>query len=184
VADHAARGAAARVQAKPLTQTSYAILALLDRFGELSSYDLKSALEDSIQDFWPIPHTTAYQEPVRLRDAGYVSANQEEGGRRRRQFALTDAGRRALQAWVEDPFAAPPQMRDELQLKIFAGADARALIDQRIKFCEDRISQLEASLKALDEEKDSKGAKLALRLAVGYNDGMFNLMQDLTGNVP
>ncbi len=49
-----------------LTGTSYAVLALLDEFGEMTSYDIKQAMEISIQNFWPVPHTTAYEEPARL----------------------------------------------------------------------------------------------------------------------
>jgi PadR family transcriptional regulator AphA len=69
-----------------LTGTSYALLALLKEFGDLTSYDIKQALESSIQNFWPVPHTTAYEEPARLAAAGYLSARQEEGGRRRRVY--------------------------------------------------------------------------------------------------
>ena len=106
-----------------LTGTSYALLALLDRFGELTSYEIKDALETSVENFWPVPHTTAYQEPARLESGGYLSSRQEVGGRRRRRYALTDAGRKALRDWADAPQAAPPQLRDELLLKIFAGAD-------------------------------------------------------------
>ncbi len=43
-----------------LTGTSYAVLALFDQCGgEATSYDLKQALDASIQNFWPVPHTTA-----------------------------------------------------------------------------------------------------------------------------
>ena len=80
------------MKSKPikLTATSYALLALLDRFGELTSYEIKDALETSIENFWPVPHTTAYQEPARLASGGYLSSRQEKGGRRRRRYALTD----------------------------------------------------------------------------------------------
>src|ERR1700748_1903569 len=104
-----------------LTSTSYALLALLDRFGELTSYEIKDALETSIENFWPVPHTTAYQEPARLAPGASLPARQEKGGRRRRRWSLTDAGREALRAWADEPVAAPPPPRDELLLKIFAG---------------------------------------------------------------
>ena len=56
-----------------LTTTSYALLALLDQLGEATSYDIKQALEKSIENFWPVPHTTAYEEPARLAEGGYLS---------------------------------------------------------------------------------------------------------------
>ena len=70
-------------------------------------------MEISIQNFWPVPHTTAYEEPARLAAAGYLSARQEEGGRRRRVYSLTEAGREALAAWAADAGVAPPQLREE-----------------------------------------------------------------------
>ena len=108
-----------------LTGTSYALMAVLHEFGEMTSYDIKQAMESSIQNFWPVPHTTAYEEPARLAAAGYLAARQEEGGRRRRIYALTDKGREALAAWAAEPSAAPPQLREEAMLKVFAGGGSR-----------------------------------------------------------
>ena len=74
-----------------LSQTSYAVLALFDHLGEATSYDLKQAIERSIENFWQVPHTTAYDEPARLAAGGYLTVRQEPGGRRRKRYALTDA---------------------------------------------------------------------------------------------
>ena len=70
------------MKSKPirLTATSYALLALLDQLGESTPYEIKQAMEKSIENFWPVPHTTAYEEPARLADGGYLSVRQEEGG--------------------------------------------------------------------------------------------------------
>jgi DNA-binding PadR family transcriptional regulator len=81
-----------------LTGNSYAVLALLEQFGESTSYDIKQAIEISIQNFWPVPHTTAYEEPARLASGGYLSVRQEEGGRRRRFYSMTEKGHEALAA--------------------------------------------------------------------------------------
>src|ERR1700677_1225067 len=56
-----------------LTTTSYAVMSLLEMLGEAPPYDLKQALERSIENFWPVPHTTFYDEPARLARAGYLS---------------------------------------------------------------------------------------------------------------
>jgi PadR family transcriptional regulator, regulatory protein AphA len=68
-----------------LTTTSYAVLSLLETFGEATPYELKQALEHTIENFWPVPHTTFYEEPARLAKAGYLSQHQESGGRRRKR---------------------------------------------------------------------------------------------------
>src|SRR3954465_14447610 len=93
-----------------LTNTSYALLALVDQLGEATPYEIKQAMDSSIENFWPVPHTTAYEEPARLAEGGYMSVRQEEGGRRRKTYALTEAGRAALSAWAEDATWRPPQM--------------------------------------------------------------------------
>jgi PadR family transcriptional regulator AphA len=169
------------MKSKPirLTQTSYALLALLDRFGELTSYDIKIALESSIENFWPVPHTTAYQEPARLAEGGYLSATQEEGGRRRRIYALTDAGRDALRAWADEPVAAAPQLRDELLLKIFAGADPEPLLAERIAFYEAKVEELKGYLDAVEPAPGWTGPERTLRAGIGYNRRMIELIDEL-----
>ncbi len=68
----------------PLTTTSYAMLVLVERLGRPAPYDIKQALDKSIQNFWPVPHTTAHEEPARLAAAGYLDVTQQPGRRRRR----------------------------------------------------------------------------------------------------
>src|SRR4051812_26808809 len=80
-------------QAIRLTSTSFAVLSLIDALGPSSPYDLKQALEKSIENFWPVPHTTFYAEPARLARGGFLSEQQEASGRRRKLYSLTDAGR-------------------------------------------------------------------------------------------
>jgi len=163
-----------------LTPTSYALLALLDRFGELTSYEIKDALETSIENFWPVPHTTAYQEPARLASGGYLSARQEKGGRRRRRYALTDAGRAALRAWADDPVAAPPQLRDELLLKIFAGADdPEPLVAARLDWYRQKIEEYEGYLAAVKLAPDWTGPQRTLRGGIKYYRKMIEVFEEV-----
>ena len=162
-----------------LTSTSYALLALLDRFGELTSYEIKDALENSIENFWPVPHTTAYQEPARLASGGYLSARQEKGGRRRRRYALTDSGREALRAWADDPVAAPPQLRDEMLLKIFAGADPEPLIGARLAWYRTKVEELESYLAAVKLAPGWSGPEITLRAGVLYHRQQIALLEEM-----
>ena len=160
-----------------LTGTSYALLALLDRFGELTSYEIKDALESSVENFWPVPHTTAYQEPARLESGGYLSSRQEQGGRRRRRYALTDTGRKALRDWADEPVAAPPQLRDELLLKIFAGADPTPLLEARLDYLRDKVAELEAYLEAVKLAPGWTGPATVLRAGIDHNKQALELLQ-------
>ncbi|MBS1893197.1 MAG: PadR family transcriptional regulator [Actinobacteria bacterium] len=169
------------MKSKPikLTPTSYALLALLDRFGELTSYEIKDALETSIENFWPVPHTTAYQEPARLASGGYLSARQEKGGRRRRRYSLTDAGREALRAWADEPVAAPPQLRDELLLKIFAGADPEPLVTARLDWYRAKTEELEKLLAAVKLAPGWTGPEQTLRGGVKYYRKMIEVFEEI-----
>ena len=73
-----------------LTSTSYVVLGMIDWLGPSTPYRLKRVLAESVQDFFPVPHTSFYAEPARLATAGYLDEHVEAGGRRRRTFALTD----------------------------------------------------------------------------------------------
>ena len=106
-----------------LTSTSYVVLGMLDWLGPSTPYRLKRVLAQSVQDFFPVPHTSFYAEPARLASAGYLDERVERGGRRRRTFALTNRGRAALQAWLDEPETRFGEFRFPGMLKIFFGAD-------------------------------------------------------------
>lgn len=159
-----------------LTGTSYALLALLDEFGESTSYEIKGALEISIQNFWPVPHTTAYEEPARLAAAGYLAARQEEGGRRRRVYSLTENGREALRAWAEEPAVTPPQLRDEAILKVFAGADPGPIAAERRAWHEGKRDELAAMLEEVRKAEGFGASERTLIAGVGYHEKMVELI--------
>jgi len=162
-----------------LTQTSYAVLALFEHIGEATSYDLKQAIEHSIENFWQVPHTTAYDEPARLASAGYLTVRQEPGGRRRKLYALTDLGREALHAWIAEPVAAPPQLRDETMLKVFAGADPAPLQPARRAWHEAKLAELETYLTLLREAGGPVGPERSLVAGVAYHRKMLEMLEEL-----
>jgi DNA-binding PadR family transcriptional regulator len=43
-----------------LSATSYAVLALLEQFGDSTSYDIKQAIERSIANFWNPSFATSW----------------------------------------------------------------------------------------------------------------------------
>ena len=106
-----------------LTSTSYVVLGMLDWLGPSTPYRLKRVLAESVQDFFPVPHTSFYAEPARLAAAGLLEERVEQGGRRRRTFALTERGRAALADWLQEPEARFGEFRFPGMLKIFFGAD-------------------------------------------------------------
>lgn len=164
-----------------LTGNSYAVLALLDQFGESTSYDIKQAIEVSIQNFWPVPHTTAYEEPARLAAAGYLSVRQEEGGRRRRFYSITEKGREAVAAWAADPEVAPPQLREEAILKMFAGGDPGPLAESRRAWHRAKREELAGLLQEVRKAGDPSltASERTLMSGVGYHQKMLELLDSL-----
>jgi PadR family transcriptional regulator, regulatory protein AphA len=162
-----------------LTATSYALLALLDQLGEATSYDIKQALEKSIENFWPVPHTTAYEEPARLAEGGFLTVKQEDGGRRRKSYTLTEEGREALRAWADEPSAGPPQLRDEMLLKVFAGADPSSMLPAREEWHRTKLAELQGYLDEVREAEGWDPSERVLIAGVGYHRMMLDLLEAL-----
>jgi DNA-binding PadR family transcriptional regulator len=156
------------------------LLALLDQLGEATSYDIKQALDKSIQNFWPVPHTTAYEEPARLAQAGYLSVEQEPGGRRRKRYRLTAEGRRALREWAEAPDGAPPQLRDEMLVKVFAGADPLPLLPARVEWHRAKLEELTGYLEEVRAADGWDASERTLIAGVAYHRMMLELIESLS----
>ncbi|WP_372440285.1 PadR family transcriptional regulator [Actinokineospora baliensis] len=87
--------------------------------GPATSYDLKQRVALTIGNFWAFAHSQLYDEPVRLVEAGLLSATEEEGGRRRRTYSITEDGRTALREWLASPTPDETEVRDLGLLKLF-----------------------------------------------------------------
>src|SRR6478672_8166237 len=55
-----------------LSETSYAVMGMLDLFEPATPYQLKQIAQVSIFHFWSIPHTQLYTECSRLAEAGLL----------------------------------------------------------------------------------------------------------------
>lgn len=164
-----------------LSPTSYAVLGLVDVWGPCTPYDLKQAIEATVENFWPVPHTTFYVEPARLEKAGLLSVEQEEQGRRRKIYSITPAGREALANWVAEPTAPPPQLRDELMLKIFLGADPAPLAAQRLAWHHEKLAELEGYLTHVRAGEGTAGIERSLVAGIAYEHAVIEMMERLRG---
>jgi PadR family transcriptional regulator, regulatory protein AphA len=131
-----------------LTDSAHAVLVLIALRGPSTAYDVKRALARLAGEYWSAPHTQVYRECARLAEAGLLDEQPEEGGRRRRVYALTDAGRDAVTAWVRDPAASSMEIRDVASLKLFAAElstpeDVRALAEGQVADYRRRLAILD-----------------------------------------
>lgn len=163
-----------------LTPTSYIVLGLLERTGEATPYDLKQLVAGSVGNFWSVPHSQLYAEPERLAHAGCLDERREQGGRRRRLYSLTEAGREALARWREEPSGDLPELRDPGLLKLFFGADQRALAVVRREAHSAKLAEYEQR-RRLDTGEGPRGPWRALEAGIAHEREWVRFWAELAG---
>ncbi|MEV7987560.1 PadR family transcriptional regulator [Micromonospora sp. NPDC085948] len=83
---------------KPLNSTAASMLGLLHQ-GPMTGWDLLSAAERLIGNFWSLTQSQVYRELAAMETAGLITAG-TRGPRDRRPYELTDSGRGAFAEWV------------------------------------------------------------------------------------
>lgn len=163
-----------RVGPPALNPASYAILACISERGPSTPYELAKALNEAVGPLWDFPHSQLYGVPERLARLGLVEESREPAGRRRRVFSLTDSGREALKAWLNDPGDPPPLPRDPALLKlVFSGAVRGAptletLCRSQETGARDLLEELQSLQERLSERSEGAPLNDALRLASRY----------------
>lgn len=82
----------------PLNATAASLLGFL-HWGPMSGWDLSAVAERAIGDFWSLTRSQIYRELAALAARGFVIAG-EPGRRERRVYQLTEPGRAAFAAWI------------------------------------------------------------------------------------
>jgi PadR family transcriptional regulator, regulatory protein AphA len=91
--------------------------------GEASAYELTKAMRRNLRFFWPRAEARIYAEAKRLAEAGLASATRGRTGRRPRTvYAITNAGRRELGAWLGTP-PEPVSLEHGPLLRVFLGRE-------------------------------------------------------------
>ncbi len=169
------------MQGLKLTATSFIVLGLLERAGEATPYELKQLVAGSVGNFWSVPHSQLYAEPERLAGAGLLRECRETEGRRRRLYSLTEAGGDALDAWRREAPQALPELRDPGLLKLFFGADARALAAVRRDAHRAKLAEYEVR-RALDAGDGPRGPWHALDAGIAHEREWVSFWSRLAGD--
>lgn len=148
-----------------LGPVSYLVLGLISYRGPSTPYQLKRAVGRSVGYFWPFPHTQLYEEPDRLTRAGLLVEEREQTGRRRRTYAITDAGKNALTAWLLEPSTGGMELRDLASLKIFFSEfmstdELVALAREQVHLYEERLIEY-AAIEARFADRPDLGRRMA-----------------------
>ncbi|OCG73275.1 PadR family transcriptional regulator [Microbacterium sediminis] len=126
-----------------------AVLGLLD-LAPMSGYDLKKSFDNSVAHFWAADQAQIYRTLAKLVDDGAVEVTviPQEGRPDRREHRITEAGRRALSAWLASPLDDERDRDPFLARVFFAGREgpevARDLLRQRRALAEARLAALRA----------------------------------------
>lgn len=121
--DATERGAASPAQPSEPDKTRntlrYIMLGLLGA-RPMSGYDIKRAFDRSLATYWNAGSSQIYTTLKALAASDLVSSEivPQEGRPNRRVYHLTDAGRLALDAWLDDP-APARYTKDEFLTKLF-----------------------------------------------------------------
>jgi DNA-binding PadR family transcriptional regulator len=166
------------VQEIRLTPTSYIVLGLLELAGESTPYALKQLAARSVGYFWTLQHAQLYTEPERLAEAGYVTEKREETGRRRKLYALTDRGREALEEWRTESTTELAELREPALLKLFFGADPKALAATQIPANRARLAEYEAIRDSMPEEVPP-GPRQALEMGIRFERAAIAFWEEL-----
>jgi DNA-binding PadR family transcriptional regulator len=101
----------------PFMSLRHAVLGLLALQGQASGYDLLQIFKVSLDNVWPATQSQLYTELGKLTQAQLVTLV-AAGGRGRKAYAVTDAGRAELVHWLlEEPPTA--NRRNDLLLRLF-----------------------------------------------------------------
>jgi DNA-binding PadR family transcriptional regulator len=139
----------------------YIILGLLGARA-MSGYDIKRAFDRSLATYWNAGASQIYTTLKALAANGLVSSEivPQEGRPDRRVYSLTEAGRAALDAWLDEP--APARFtKDEFLTKLFfcgLTSDEMAL-----RHLEDHRAALVEQLADMDRALREYGARPARR---------------------
>jgi DNA-binding PadR family transcriptional regulator len=146
------------------------LLALLAK-EPAHGYELKNLLEQTFGQAYPSPNIgQIYVTLQRLERDGLVSSQDVVQATRpnKRVYELTQAGRDALAAWIEEPTDGP-RVRDDFFMKLvlspLAGAtDRMALINRQRRHYLDLMRGLSRMTAAAD--RDSRTARLLIEGAI------------------
>jgi DNA-binding PadR family transcriptional regulator len=110
-----------------------------------------------------------YHETARLEREGMLESIQEEGGRRRRVYALTERGHAALAQWLARPDATGMVIRDEAQLQLLFAelnglASVRALAHAQVERYAARLRAIEETDREVDGRAFPRPRSLPIQL--------------------
>lgn len=139
------------MSARPLNATAASLLGFLHD-APMTGWDLVSAAQQQLGDFWSLTQSQVYRELATMAAQGLVEAG-ERGPRDRRPYEITEAGRAAFREWllqnpaaetIRFPLLLTVRFGQHLPPEALAGfiAQHRAVHAERLAFYEQVRAQI------------------------------------------
>lgn len=143
---------------------------------EVSGYDLKKWADWSIRHYyWSPSFSQVYSELKRIEQHGFATSRMADGGggRNRRVYQITDAGRRAVRVWALYAPVDPPMLKHPVVLRTaFGHLSTPDRVKEMLREHIDRMDDLErrvaADAEAAGAEPAWAYARIAMRWAQRY----------------
>ena len=168
------------MQETRLSPISFIVLGFLSWAGESTPYRLKQLVAQSVGNFWTLQHAQLYTEPERLAKAGYLTEQRERGGRRRKLYAITAKGTRALDEWRNETTSALAELREPALLKLFFGADRAAIATAQLPAHRAKLAEYERIRDSMAEAVP-EGPRLALAAGIRNERNFIEFWEELAG---
>ena len=173
-----------------LSSTSYLVLGLVDGLGGATPYELKQMVNASIGYFWTFPHSQLYSEPERLAGLGLLEVDQEESGRRRKRYTVTEAGHDTLQTWLKDPQTERSEIREPGLLKLFFGelaepGDMTRLADSHVRHYQQELENYAELEKNIADQPAMRYPYATLQLGISMSQALLAFWTEVAeGRLP
>lgn len=99
-----------------------------------TGYELTRRFELSMGNFWQASHQQIYRELSRMAQQGWLELQlqPQQGKPTRKVYSVTPTGLAALRDWLQQP-QPPAVMRDDLLVKLYAGAEDPAAVQAELR---------------------------------------------------
>jgi DNA-binding PadR family transcriptional regulator len=152
----------------------------------MTGYEVKQRADNTLRFYWVSPAMSQiYTELERLDQHGYVvSTEVEDGKRTTRRFAITKAGRQALDEWLRTPVEEFLVLKHPIALRLMLGSlmepDAvLGMLDDYLDQLADRRRELEAVRKLLADRDDVRFPARVADWGLAYYDSEAEIVDRL-----
>lgn len=131
-------------------ETKWIILGILTT-GCRTGYDIKKLIDVSFSHFWKMSYGQIYPALKALVEEGYAvqSATNKEGEPERKEYRITESGKKKLHEWLAVPVKDTGLHKNELLVKLFFGKEMSR--EQAFWHVEEHERLLEVKLKIYEQ---------------------------------